>query len=395
MRLPRILVAHPGRQHSDQLAWALHDAGMLGKYIHGSPLSGAARAAIPPGKRLFLPIASIARRLARPLWPRSFVAEIGVRAEVLFDWTVARLLVNAGYDAIVGYEVASAQIAAAAKRLSLPFVLDATSVHHTFQDAQVERPTRQAFHSYVCARKDWEIAAADLVLTCSRLAASTYIAAGVDRNKITPICLGATAAVPKPATLLPIAGLPKLLFVGRITRVKGIDLLLDALEQLATGGRAFETTVVANLLDADPALGDQLRANASRLSITVLQPMPPSQLAAVYRSQDILVLPSRFDSFGLVVAEALSHGCGVVVSPNVGASMLVQEPFNGMTLKQGSSAELAAALSSIIDDISSWRARRDLIRQAAEAFEWHHYRGAVARRIAEHLSTDSGKKPSS
>jgi glycosyltransferase involved in cell wall biosynthesis len=308
---------------------------------------------------------------------------------MLFDWTVARLSVNANYDAIVGYEVASAQMAGAAKRMGIRFVLDAASVHHTFQDAHVGRSTRQVFHSKVCARKDLEIAAADLVLTCSPLAASTYIAAGVDANKIAPMCLGTTVAAPEPATEVPIAGKAKLLFVGRITRVKGFDVLLNALEQLAAGGKAFETTMIANLLDADAELGDQLRATSRRLPIKVLQPMPPSQLAAVYRSNDILLLPSRFDSFGLVVAEALSHGCGVVVSPNVGASMLVQERFNGMTLKNGTPAELAAALAPIIDDITSWRARRDLIRRGAAALDWHHYRTAVAHRIAAHLSTIS------
>jgi glycosyltransferase involved in cell wall biosynthesis len=72
----------------------------------------------------------------------------------------------------------------------------------------------------------------------------------------------------------------------------------------------------------------------------------------VYRligQADALVLPSRYDGWGVVVNEALLYGVPVVCTDRCGASDLVRSNWRGFVVKSGSVSELAAALRVLID----------------------------------------------
>ena len=65
-------------------------------------------------------------------------------------------------------------------------MLDAASVHHSWQDRFYAPTESQCAHQRIVRRKDAEIELADLVLTVSELARQTYVEAGVPTNKIVP-----------------------------------------------------------------------------------------------------------------------------------------------------------------------------------------------------------------
>ena len=76
-----------------------------------------------------------------------------------------------------------------------------------------------------------------------------------------------------------------------------------------------------------------------------------SQLPAVYRASDLLVLPSLYEPFGLVVNEAMLCGCPVAVSDRVGAKFdLVRQGENGCIFPAGDVDALAAVLTDILSD---------------------------------------------
>jgi len=85
-----------------------------------------------------------------------------------------------------------------------------------------------------------------------------------------------------------------------------------------------------------------------------------SQLPAVYRASDLLVLPSQYEPFGVVVNEAMLCGCPVVVSDHVGAGYdLVRPGQNGFVFPCGDVDGLAGIFSKILPD-------RERLRQMGE-----------------------------
>jgi glycosyltransferase involved in cell wall biosynthesis len=110
----------------------------------------------------------------------------------------------------------------------------------------------------------------------------------------------------------------QLLCVAAVTPVKGHDLLVTALAQVAD--LAWDCTCVG-ALDLDPGFVDRVRGLAEagvigdRVHFT--GPLTGADLDRAYAGADLLVLASRAESFGMVATEALARGLPVV-APSVG-----------------------------------------------------------------------------
>src|SRR6185295_15467909 len=177
-----------------------------------------------------------------------------------------------------------------------------------------------ALHRRITAVKDAEIALADHVLTVSELARRSYLAAGVPPERVHCVPLGVDVDLFEPAAEPPAGAGITFVFAGAASRVKGFDLLLEAFARV----RAAEPS--ADLLVIGP--GDDAFVDVPS-GVTVLGPLSQAELAARFRTADCLVLPSRNESFGMVVPEALAAGLPVLVSDRVGARDLVVEGRTG------------------------------------------------------------------
>jgi D-inositol-3-phosphate glycosyltransferase len=143
----------------------------------------------------------------------------------------------------------------------------------------------------------------------------------------------------------PVVGL-----VGRIQAMKGIDVAIRAVARipgvtlLVVGGPSGPS-------GADDAAG--LHALADRDApgrVLFHGPMPHSVVVDAYRASDVVVVPSRTESFGLVAVEAQASGVPVVASRVGGLPSVVVDGRSGLLISGHDPADYAAALERILGD---------------------------------------------
>lgn len=136
-------------------------------------------------------------------------------------------------------------------------------------------------------------------------------------------------------------------FLGRIDPKKNIDVLLRALALLPD---SFSLTIGG---DGPDDLKRNLIRLASDLGVADRTEwrgfVDASSKEEFFASIDVLVMPSQFESFGLVAGEALIHGVPAIVSPTTGAAELIG-PYGGGLVVPATPDEIANALRSLVDD---------------------------------------------
>ena len=146
-----------------------------------------------------------------------------------------------------------------------------------------------------------------------------------------------------------------LLCVAAVHPGKGHDVLFEALASL--GDRAWRLTCVGSL-DVDPervaALQTQVYARSWEQRVVFTGPLTGGALAAAYHQADLLVLPSRSESYGMVVVEALAHGVPVIASEVGGVPEAMGRvpfaPMPGLLVPPEDPVALATALRAWLDD---------------------------------------------
>jgi D-inositol-3-phosphate glycosyltransferase len=174
-----------------------------------------------------------------------------------------------------------------------------------------------------------------------------------------------------------------LLFVGRIQPLKGLDVAIKALHDLdrrdvmllvvggasGEGGSVEERRVRA--LVSDLGVAEQVR---------FVPPQPHHILSSYYRAADVVVVPSRSESFGLVALEAAACGVPVVASAVGGLQSLVDHGETGFLIPDRDSRHFATAIERILDDPALAVAMSDRSAQRATQYTWG-FAAARARRL--------------
>jgi len=151
---------------------------------------------------------------------------------------------------------------------------------------------------------------------------------------------------------------PIALFVGRIQAHKGIDtavkMLSDIPAAVAAGEGETHLVVVGGPSGEDGTEEvDHLHDLAADLGLSnhvhFVPPQPHDQLADFYRAADVLVMPSRSESFGLVAVEAQACGLPVVAARVGGLAYTVADTESGLLVDGHEPKSFAAAITAILD----------------------------------------------
>jgi glycosyltransferase involved in cell wall biosynthesis len=137
----------------------------------------------------------------------------------------------------------------------------------------------------------------------------------------------------------------RLLYCGRLSVEKNLDLVAAAFERLCT-----TRNDVALVLVGDGPYLDGLCKRLADTPAYFVGTRDDDDLAAVYASADLLIFPSATDTLGQVVLEAQASGLPVLVSNHGGPRELVEHDVTGLVLGATDPAAWAQAIGSLLDD---------------------------------------------
>ncbi|MFZ2420694.1 MAG: glycosyltransferase family 4 protein [Anaerolineae bacterium] len=163
------------------------------------------------------------------------------------------------------------------------------------------------------------------------------------------------------------------LFVGRLEPRKGLDVLLRAWRQVERQHADARLTIAGAYTRQDEATYRRQAAELALRRIRFVGPQSEASLAACYRQADIVCAPARgFESFGLVILEAMAAGVPVVASDIAGYRTLVTPDRDGLLVPAGDDARLATALTALLRDPERRRCLGEQGRLTARRYTWDH-----------------------
>ena len=205
-------------------------------------------------------------------------------------------------------------------------------------------------------------------------ASVAVIPCGVDMARFRPRDKGQARA---DLSLPPAA--PTLLFVGRLQPSKGIDTLLHAAAVIRRDYPDVYVLVVGGGLDdrdeQETAELHRLRTLGDGLglrNVHYVKAQPQEKLAQYYAAADVFVMPSHYESFGMVVLEAMACGTPVVASEVGGLASTVIHGDSGLLVPPGDWRAFAQAISRLLASPHLQRAMRRAGPERARAFAWPH-----------------------
>lgn len=181
------------------------------------------------------------------------------------------------------------------------------------------------------------------------------------------------------------------LFVGRIDPIKDITTLVKAIGILRTMNLKLFQNLLVLLIGGDTKnrsfwqkkevqnITHQVTQDQLDHYIRFLGSVTHRQLPHYYACADVVVLPSRYESFGLVVLEAMSVGVPVLTSKVGGLRFMVEEGKTGMTFASQNPYELACKLIRILSDRQLQQSLINQARAFANKLSWEHQGEKIIR----------------
>lgn len=186
-----------------------------------------------------------------------------------------------------------------------------------------------------------------------------------------------------------------ILFVGRIEPLKGVDTLIRAMSCLDLSLTSREHPVHLAIIGGEPDVDQQdMSAEMARLqtmcddlcmgsTVVFLGKRAQDTLPYYYSASEVLVMPSLYESFGMVALEAMASGIPVIASEVGGLGYLVQDGVTGYTVPDSDPAALCEKLASLLGNHELRIALGQKAAEYAKEYAWEKVAAAVMKVYAE------------
>jgi D-inositol-3-phosphate glycosyltransferase len=211
----------------------------------------------------------------------------------------------------------------------------------------------------------------------------TVIPCGVDTELFSPL----DSAEAK--TALSLGPERFVLYVGRLTPIKGLETLLEAFRRVRAQVRFRDLRLLVVGGDVDEPENDHAAFLVERVrslgltgAVRFAGAQPQERLRFYYAAALVTVMPSYYESFGMVALEAMACGSPVIASRVGGLTTTVADGVTGLLVAEGDAAALAGRLALLLDDEDlRWRLGREATRVAGR-YRWPCVAEAICRLYA-------------
>lgn len=234
----------------------------------------------------------------------------------------------------------------------------------------------------------WLANSADALITCSQaMREEAAVLFDLDPEPITVLHNGIEprdwrppeAAVAAARARYAEPGAPLLLFVGRVEYEKGLQDLIAGLREIRRTHPGTRLVIAGRgqLMDTLQAQARKLRV---RRAVHLPGRLPDDELTAVLAAADALVLPSRYEPFGIVALEGAAAGTPLVASTAGGLAEIVVHGETGLSFEPGDVDGLVRGVREVLDDPAAARVRARAARtRLATDFDWDDIAAGTAR----------------
>jgi glycosyltransferase involved in cell wall biosynthesis len=218
------------------------------------------------------------------------------------------------------------------------------------------------------ARKDEELQMTDAIIVASQFTASTLKAAPFELPTPYIVPYGCPKVqIDQPEVSDPSKVL-KVLYVGGLSQRKGLSYLLDAVVPL---GSSVELTLIGKrVADCKPL-------DAALQSYNWIESLPHHEILSTMRAHDVLVFPSLFEGFGLVLTEALSQGVPIISTPHTCAPDLITDGKEGFIVPICDANAITDCLTRLSEDRVLLQRMKCQALETARAHTWENYRNGI------------------
>ena len=226
--------------------------------------------------------------------------------------------------------------------------------------------------------KDEELSLSSAVIVPSEYVRSTLIQHDACSSPIHVVPFGS----PPPLNNLhqaPNSSSPlRVLFVGSLGQRKGLSYALEAVELL---GDSVKLTLIGR-----PTTANCSPLNAALVRHNWIETLSHQQILEQMRQHDVLLFPTLFDGFGLVITEALSQGLPVITTVNSGGPECIRHGLEGFIVPIRSSEAVAEHLLQLANNRDQLESMRlACLRRAAE-LSWSCYERELIASISQSFS---------
>jgi len=180
-----------------------------------------------------------------------------------------------------------------------------------------------------------------------------------------------------------------ILFVGRIEPLKGIDQMLRAMPCLQNGQRP--RLIIIGGDDNSRYEMEKLRALSRSLRIeemvTYIGPVKHEKLPSFYSAADLCVLPSYYESFGLVALESLACGTPVVGTDVGDLRSIIHQGKTGYVIEDNTPGQLADKIALFLAKPGQSAVTALSVRESVTRFGWPNIAEAIVRECRTVLNT--------
>jgi starch synthase len=311
-----------------------------------------------------------------------------------FDRHVAaRLSQLAGLQAVYAYEDGALSTFESAERLGLRRFYDLPIGYWRAARAIFEEE-RDLQPAWACtltglqdsaaklARKDQELQLAELVVVPSQFVRSTLLSHHACSVPIAVVPFGAPPPLPELAPTTS-SGPLRVLYVGSLGQRKGLAYVLEAIQLL---GIQVSLTMIGR-----PTSTKCAPLNAAIERHQWLVSMTHSQILEQMRQHDVLVLPSLFEGFALVIGEALSQGLPVIATENSGATEVIRDGVEGFIVPIRDSRAIAERLQQLLDNRDQLASMRQACLRRAAELSWAAYGQGLRLAVGQALQRETNR----